>query len=100
MSSHRSPSQRRELVTAFRRSGLSQREFAEREGIKVTTLQSWLYHPSERKDAAVPSPGFVRVEGEADGSGVRIEVGGAVVVHLLTLPEPEYIARLVRALAC
>jgi hypothetical protein len=39
MSLRRSPEERAELVAAFRRSGLSQRAFSAREGIKLTALQ-------------------------------------------------------------
>jgi hypothetical protein len=99
MSRRRTRTQRLDFVAAFRRSGLSQRAFAEREGIKLSTLQGWIYRPSRVTSRREPVPRFVRVEGEA-AAGVRIQVGTEVVVHLGALPEPEYVVRLVRALAC
>jgi len=32
--------------------------------------------------------------------GVRVQVGPDVVIHLGVLPEPEFVARLARVLAC
>ena len=101
MAHRRTPQQRAELVAAFKRSGLTQRDFAEREGVKLTALQACIYRPSlpavGRHDRP---PRFVRVENDAPAVGVRVQVGADVVIHLGTMPEPEFVARLVRALAC
>ena len=43
--------QREELLSAFRRSDLTQREFARQQGIGVSTLQNWL-----RQTANLPEP--------------------------------------------
>lgn len=39
---YRSAEEREEMVRRFERSGLTQREFAQREGVKVPTLAYWL----------------------------------------------------------
>ena len=41
----------RSAIAAFERSGMTQREFAQREGIKFHTLTGWLmrYRPQDRK---------------------------------------------------
>ena len=100
MSRRRTPKQRAELVAAFRRSGLSQSAFAEREGVKLTALQACIYRPSRPAAARGRPPSFVRVENGPVAMGVRVQVGPDVVIHLGAMPEPEFVARLVRALAC
>jgi transposase-like protein len=56
----RTPQQRAELLTQFRRSGLSQRDFVQSHGLGLSTLTKWLREerlsgvkPSER-NGAVP----------------------------------------------
>ena len=48
---------RQAIVAACAKSGLTQRAFAEREGIKYHTLVEWLYRARHRK-AAKPRPRF------------------------------------------
>jgi len=100
MSIRRTPQQRAELVAAFKRSGLTQHAFAEREGVKLTALQACIYRPSRPAARRGRPPRFVRVENDAPALGVRVQVGPDVVIHLGAMPEPEFVARLVRALAC
>ena len=40
------------LVMCFRRSGLTQREFCEREDVSLSALQNWLYRRSKNATAA------------------------------------------------
>ena len=49
---HRTPAQRKELLQDYQRSGMTQREYARRAGIALSTLQRWL------KRADCP-PGFI-----------------------------------------
>jgi hypothetical protein len=46
-----SRAQREELLSAYRRSDLTQREFARQQGIGLSTLQNWL-----RQTATAPTP--------------------------------------------
>ena len=48
---------RQMVVAAYAQSGLTQRAFAEREGIKFHTLVEWLYRARHRKPAK-PNPRF------------------------------------------
>jgi hypothetical protein len=81
----RTPAQRKKILTAYRRSQLTQREFARQAGISVSGLQFWL-----RKAAAkctTPATAFVRVpnllaqtSGPAVyrlhlGEGIDLEIG-------------------------
>jgi hypothetical protein len=45
------------VIARYRRSGLTQREFCEREGVSTASLQHWLYRPPKGK----PTPNFVEV---------------------------------------
>jgi hypothetical protein len=91
--SARTPEQWRQLLTEYRASGLTQREFAERHGIKACTLQKRLYPQRRRRRA------FVRVEVASQPDNIEIVVAGDLVVRCGRLPEPEYVARLRLALA-
>ena len=78
MGAHTTPDERHELVTRYRRRGLTQREFCDAEGITVGALRSWLYKRSSK-----------RVEGR--GSALR-RIADLVVA--LYLPgEPRIAAR-------
>jgi hypothetical protein len=95
----RSPEERARLVSAFRASGLKQREFAQREGITVSALQNWLYCPKGRKTAR-PSAGFVRVLGARPDGNTVVRLGTAVSIEFAATPEANYLAALARALTC
>jgi hypothetical protein len=96
----RSLEERARLVAAFRASGLTQQQFADGEGIKVSALQSWLYKPTARRSAKPGSPGFVRVvEARADGGAV-VRIGDAASITFDAAPSANYLAALLRALAC
>jgi transposase-like protein len=94
------PASRAKLVAAYRASGLTQAEFAERRGINVATLQSWLYRRDRR--AARPSVEpvtFLEVRGaERPTTGHVALVLGDVRVELEALPPPAYLAELYRSL--
>ena len=92
---------RKAVVARYRASGLTQAAFAAQQGIKVGTLQSWLYSGASR-DVPVRGTrrkaGFVEVVPSPVRTGsLELEVGGAVV-RLGTLPPPEWVATLVREL--
>ena len=96
------PEERAEMIATFKKSGMSQRAFAELEGINLSRLQSWLYPKGHRAKSA-PRPLFVRVEAPAIGrpGEVQLRIGDSVALQLSALPEPDYVARLHRALtAC
>jgi transposase len=91
------------VAKEFEASGLTQREFAERRGVPLGTLQSWVYRRRRQESAAAESPVRllpVQVSGApvhevaplevALASGVRVRFGLGTDV--------EYVARLVAAL--
>jgi hypothetical protein len=97
------PEERARLVAAFRASGLMQKTFAAREGITVSALQNWLYSPKAKHAREPPvGGGFVRVVGAKPvaGGGVTVRIGESVSVAFDAPPEANYLAVLLRALAC
>ena len=57
---YHTPGQREEILANYQRSGLTQREFTQREGICLSTLQRWLKQPFQPRPEANP-PGFIPV---------------------------------------
>ena len=56
---HRTPGQREDILRDYRQSQLTQKEFATKAGLSVSTLQAWLRKiPSH---AAPPGPAFLAV---------------------------------------
>ena len=76
------PAQREEILSAYRRGGLTQRDFALQAGISVSTLQLWL-----RKAAASPSsPAFLQVPNllasAAPAAMYRLHLGGGMMLEI------------------
>lgn len=97
MGAHTTPEERYELVTRYYRSGLTQREFCEAEGISVGALRSWLHKGNWKP---VKAPRFVEVttskrHEEIDAIELRL---GDVRVVLPPSTTNERIAELVVAL--
>ena len=88
------PEQRARLVSRYRKSKLTQREFAEREGITLSTLQSWLY---KRPRSKAERGRFVEVVAPAVNETIEINVGHAQVVLPGTTPT-DRLAAIVHAL--
>jgi transposase-like protein len=89
---HRTGQQRREMVEAYERSGLSQAAFCEREGVSTGSLANW--RRDLRGDASTPAPrvgvmpaaAFIELGSTRPldvGLRVRIELGAGVVLELL-----------------
>ena len=97
MGAHTTPDERHELVTRYRRSGLTQREFCDAEGITVGALRSWLYKRSSKR---VEGPRFVEVTSsrqQAETEAIELRLGDVRVVLPLSITN-ERIADLVVAL--
>ena len=97
MGAHTTPEERYELVTRYHRSGVTQREFCQAEGISVGALRSWL-HKGNWKPVDVPR--FVEVTAskrheEIDAIELRL---GEVRIVLPPSITNERIADLVVAL--
>jgi transposase-like protein len=86
---------RRELMAAFRRSGVSLRAFAERAGVPYSTMVYW-----RQRGEPTASPTFVPVEVAPTGGPIEVVVGSAVVRVEPGFDE-AHLARVVRSLrAC
>ena len=88
---HRTAQQRREMVEAFERSGLSQAAFCAREGVSTGSLANW--RRDLRGDASTPAPrvgvmpaaAFIELGSTRPldvGLRVRIELGAGLVLEL------------------
>ena len=88
---HRTAQQRREMVEAYERSGLSQAAFCEREGVSTGSLANWrrdlrgdTSRPAEPV-AVAPTASFIELGSTRPldvGLRVRIELGTGVVLEL------------------
>jgi transposase-like protein len=101
----RTPQQRAELLTQFRRSGLSQRDFVQSHGLGLSTLTKWLraerrtgVEPPER-NGSVPfqevdlSPPF-----RPAGWAAEVALADGAVLRLSLQTNPAWAAKLLRAL--
>jgi lambda repressor-like predicted transcriptional regulator len=83
------------IVASYRRSGLTQQAFADRQGIPVETLRSWIYR---RAAKAAPRLLAVRVAGAESGT-VEVRMPSGITVRVAGSVDAAYVAALVRALA-
>jgi hypothetical protein len=90
------------IVEEYEESGLTQREFCERRGIRFTTFRNWLYRLRDQRDrrraAAKSMAGqFVRLVPTAPKPGVLCKVHyGRAEVLFSDLPPTEYLSGLLR----
>lgn len=87
------------LVGRWQRSGKSQREFAEGQGVSVCTLQYWVYKLRDESTESKPPPkgAFVEVQGAELGAvsrGCRLRMGEALVLELPELPPATWLREL------
>jgi hypothetical protein len=91
------------VAEEFEASGLTQREFAGRQGLRLSTLQSWVYR-RRRQESAVEEPPVrllpVQVSRAPVSGEVSLEVviAGGVRVRFGPSTDVDYVARLVAAL--
>lgn len=93
------------LVARFEASGLTQREFSDRNGVTMSALQYWLRKArsgGEGERTAEEQFRFVEVIGEetkeAPARGISMELGG-LRLRFETLPSPAYLAQVAAAFA-
>uniref|UniRef100_UPI00286B4FE3 IS66 family insertion sequence element accessory protein TnpA n=1 Tax=Archangium sp. TaxID=1872627 RepID=UPI00286B4FE3 len=92
------------VAEEYEASGLTQREFAERRGLTLSTLQSWVYRRRRQEGAPVAQPVRllpVQVTGAPVVSGSeRLEVltASGERVSFAVGTDVQYVARLVAAL--
>lgn len=91
------------IAEQFEHSGLTQKQFAQQQGLPLSTVQSWIYR--RRRQASAPSVQPIRllpveVAAPAESSTGKVEVltaSGARVSFAIGT-EVDYVARLVAAL--
>ncbi len=86
--------ERARIVAELRASGLGQAAFAALKGIKVGTLQNWLYQRGGGRPVASGAGRFIELTAPLPSmsSGVFLVVRlGAVVLELRELPPPEWV---------
>lgn len=101
----RTPQQQAELLTQYRRSGLSQRDFVQSHGLGLSTLTKWLREerrtdvkPPER-NGSVPfqevnlSPQF-----RPAGWAAEVALADGAVLRLSVQTDPAWVAELLHAL--
>ena len=69
--------QRAQWLERYRRSGLTQRAFAEAEGLNLSRLRYWLYGPRPSSEAVAPAPRLqeIHVAGWPAANSWGAEVG-------------------------
>ena len=99
----RSPEEWAKIVAMFRESGLTQRAYAEKVGVKPCTFSYWVTKKAmlASRAAAAAAAGFVRIESSSARPHVAtLALSRTVALHFDALPEPAYFAQLARALEC
>ncbi len=90
------------VVQEFESSGMTQREFASRHRLTLSTLQSWIYKLRREESPEEQPLRFVEITGTEShaASPVAISVGwaGGPQAVINELPEAEYVAALLRSL--
>ena len=101
-----SPSERARVISRFRSSGVSQREFAEEQGLKLTTLQSWLYGKRSQSQSAGRArfqeikllPGTVMSSSTGPGWAAEVEWAKGVKVRVSPGVDPVWLSAVVKQL--
>jgi transcriptional regulator with XRE-family HTH domain len=99
----RSATEGARLVERYEASGLTQREFADRNGVTMSTLQYWLRKARSGDEAPVEQFRFVEVveNGSPDSAtgGMSMEFVDGLMLRFEGLPSPSYLAEVVTAVA-
>ena len=102
-----SPEEWLQLVSQFRTSGQSQKEFAAKQDISLSTFQYWLYKKSKRASVAVSnsSPSFLPIEVVASAPKARsplalleVALPAGIVLRFPLDTDAKYVAELCAAL--
>ena len=83
-------------MAAYRASGMTQAAFCTKSGVRLTTLQSWLYRPGPPGSA---QPAFLPVTLREAGGPVELRFLSGMVLRFSVGADVEYVAELARGLA-
>ncbi|XXF76358.1 IS66 family insertion sequence element accessory protein TnpB [Myxococcaceae bacterium GXIMD 01537] len=90
------------VAEAFEASGLTQKEFSAQRGVRLSTLQSWVYRRrrqrAEKAEAVRLLPVEVATRPAATESMVEVVTASGGRVRFAAGTDVEYVARLVAAL--
>ena len=91
------------IAEQFEHSGLTQKQFAQQQGLPLSTVQSWVYRRRRQEAASRAAPVRllpVEVAAPAESSAGEVEVltASGVRVSFAVGTEVTYVARLVAAL--
>jgi hypothetical protein len=91
------------VAEEYEASGLTQREFAGRRGLRLSTLQSWVYRRRRQERAAAAPPVRLLPVQVSSGPGpattpLELALPGGVRVRFGPDADVDYVARLVAAL--
>lgn len=92
------------VAEEYEASGLTQREFAERRGMTLSTLQSWVYRRRRQEGALVAQPvrllpvQVTEAPEERGSDSLEVRTASGQRVHFAVGTDVEYVARLVAAL--
>jgi len=87
--------EREAVVRAYEESGLTQKAFARREGIKYPTLVSWLQR-HRRDQAGSPRPAFAEFTVAGASGGLEVRLPDGVVIRGASVEDVAKLLRLVR----
>ena len=98
--------EREHLLPAYERSGLAQEAFAEKKGLSVSTLRSWIYRRRDAASGAAAEPRLLPVrvvaspahEARAAGEHFEVALASGVVPRFATGTDAGYVAKLIAAL--
>ena len=90
---------RAKVVEEFWASGLKQAEFARSTGIKLGTLQGWIYSRASGRRAPDTVGRFIEVAAPATNAAALVVRVGSTSLELAELPPPTWVADMLTALA-
>jgi transposase-like protein len=108
MAKNRKRSDWRRIVKDYRKSGLSQSEFAKRRGLNQSSLSRWVgQFPEVEVEGSEPAPVFTElvaideekpIQQHEDGRSEVVTIRlGEVSLEMPSLPPPEYLALVAKA---
>lgn len=86
----------KQVVAAYRASGLTQAAYCEQSGVRLTRLQSWLYRPGPPASAL---PAFLPVTVREAAGPVELRMPSGMVLRFSVGADVEYVGELARSLA-
>lgn len=95
---------RGQWVAKYRASGLSQSQFAERHGLKLSTLRQWIYRPEPRRvrrGALRPAFQEIALSGVLfpDNWAAELRLPGGIVLRLNGQASADWVGTLVERLS-